>query len=61
MNIEKVDESYFKFEYGYFLFQKEEDKWVFVPFEKFFDEEMLKLSLENLNSLNSKRKTSVLS
>jgi len=53
-NLEKVDDLYYKFKYGYFIFQNEQQKWVFIPFEKFFDEDMLKISLENLFSLNKK-------
>lgn len=47
---EKINNSYFKCEYGYFIFEEE---WVFVPFEKYFNKKSLEDILKKITVLSN--------
>ncbi len=52
-HLEKMSEIHYRSCDGYYLFDSPLKQWVFVPFEKNFNEENLTSILETLKYLNS--------
>jgi hypothetical protein len=53
IEIDKITEKYCKSEYGYFL-KKENGQWVFIPFEKELDADVLLNITDMLITLNER-------
>jgi hypothetical protein len=50
--LEKKSETHYLGKEGYYIFKSENNRWIFVPFEKEFNDEMLLEVVAKLNLLN---------
>ncbi len=50
--LEEINENYLKSDCGYYVKNKKENRWLFVPFEKFFTETMVSNVSKNLKLMN---------
>ena len=52
-HLELMSDIYYKCEYGYFM-MKEDNRWIFLPFEYEFDADLLLGIMDTLRNLNTK-------
>lgn len=52
VKLEEINKNYIKSDCGYYIKNEKENKWVFVPFEKFFTESMISNVSKNLKLMN---------
>lgn len=53
LHLLKMSDKHYQCEHGYFMFKS--DKWIFIPFEKEFNESFLGDIVDTLHRLNTLR------